>query len=87
MYFSLSNYVYVAKTGGYAEKQKNKKEPGGRSEPVVKLPSDYNADDDGHDNGNTHARDHAKGLYQVLFVLIHQTYLNPAANVMTIKIH
>jgi hypothetical protein len=86
MNFSLSNYVYVTKTGGNAEKQKNKKEPWGRSEPLVELPSDDKADDDGHDNGNTYARDHAKGLYQVLFVIIHQTFLNLPANAISIKI-
>jgi len=62
MYFSLRNYVYVAKTGNNAEKQKNKKEPGSRSEPVIELPADDNADDNGNDNGDPHAGDHAKGL-------------------------
>jgi hypothetical protein len=60
MYFSFSNYIYVAKTCGNAEKHEDKKEPGGRSEPLVELPSDYNTDDNGQGNGNPHARDHAK---------------------------
>jgi len=70
--FSIRNYVYVAKTGGYAEKKKNEKEPGFCPKPFVKLPADKNADDYGNDNGNTHARDHAKGLKQISFILIHQ---------------